>query len=146
MVVMIIFLGPDQIVELAAKLGRAIRKITHSEIWMSIWQTSREIRNIPKTLADETGLEESINDIKGTANELKKDLGEAQNEIKGAQVIQPVQPLEEVNSATAALKQAGYIASIPKEEVSPELTDEPTDEPIPPKPQEVPTLLKKKDK
>ncbi|NSW51570.1 MAG: twin-arginine translocase TatA/TatE family subunit [Anaerolineae bacterium] len=138
LVVMIIFLGPEQIVDLAGRLGRTIRRITHSEIWTSIWQTSRDIRNIPKTLVDETGLEESMKDIQDTANTLKQDIGEAQNEIKSAQTIHP-EP--ELDGAKAALRDAGYIQ---KPEQDATLPPQPASPPTTPK--EVPTLVKKKEK
>ena len=80
LVVTVIFLGPNQIVDFAGKLGRFIRKVTHSELWTTIWQTSRDIRNLPNTLAKETGFEENLQEIKKTASNIKDELSEIKNE------------------------------------------------------------------
>jgi len=99
LVVMIIFLGPDQVVDLAGKLGRFIRKITRSEFWTTVSDTSREIRNIPKTLVEETGLEESIQEIKQTRDELQGELSEVQTELSKEASVQ----LEEFEKTKADL-------------------------------------------
>ena len=86
LVIMIIFLGPDQVVKLARNLGSFIRKITQSEFWVSMWRTSREIRDLPKILADETGLRESLDEINTSTkkiiadvDKIRKDLNEEQD-------------------------------------------------------------------
>jgi Sec-independent protein translocase protein TatA len=91
LVVMIIFLGPEQVVDMAGKFGRFIRKITRSEFWTTVRDTSREIRNIPKTLIEETGLEESIQDIKQTTDELQGQLSEVQDELSEEASVQLVE-------------------------------------------------------
>lgn len=99
LVVMIIFLGPEQVVDMAGKFGRFIRKITRSEFWTTVSDTSREIRNIPKTLVEETGLEESIQDIKQTTDELQGQLSEVQDELSEEASVQ----LEEFEKTKADL-------------------------------------------
>lgn len=99
LVVMIIFLGPEQVVDLAGKLGRFIRKITRSEFWTTVRDTSKEIRNIPKALVEETGLEESIQDIKQTTDELQGQLSEVQTELSEEASIQ----MEEFDKTKADL-------------------------------------------
>jgi sec-independent protein translocase protein TatB len=88
LVVMIIFLGPEQVVDMAGKFGRFIRKITRSEFWTTVRDTSKEIRNIPKALVEETGLEESIQDIKQTTDDLQDQLGEVQGELSKEASVQ----------------------------------------------------------
>jgi sec-independent protein translocase protein TatB len=99
LVVMIIFLGPEQVVDMAGKFGRFIRKITRSEFWTTVSDASREIRNIPKTLVEETGLEESIQDIKQTTDELQGQLSEVQDELSEEASVQ----LEEFEKTKADL-------------------------------------------
>ena len=102
LVVMIIFLGPEQVVDMAGKFGRFIRKITRSEFWTTVSDTSREIRRIPKTLVEETGLEESIQDIKQTTDELQGQLSEVQDELSEEASVQ----LEEFEKTKADLNGA----------------------------------------
>jgi Sec-independent protein translocase protein TatA len=102
LVVMIIFLGPEQVVDMAGKFGRFIRKITRSEFWTTVSDTSREIRRIPKTLVEETGLEESIQDIKQTTDELQGQLSEVQDELSEEASVQ----LEEFEQTKADLNGA----------------------------------------
>jgi Sec-independent protein translocase protein TatA len=102
LVVMIIFLGPEQVVDMAGKFGRFIRKITRSEFWTTVSDTSREIRRIHKTLVEETGLEESIQDIKQTTDELQGQLSEVQDELSEEASVQ----LEEFEQTKADLNGA----------------------------------------
>ena len=80
---MVIFMGPERMIEGARKLGSTIYRITHSEVWSSIWQTSREIRQMPKTIVEETGLQESLDDINATNKEIQQDIDGVQKDIDG---------------------------------------------------------------
>ena len=101
-VIMIIFLGPGQVATLAGNLGRFIRKITRSEFWVSIWQTSREIRNLPKTLVEETGLQESLDEIQQTQKELQSDVDQIKNDLDEETKLQK----NEINKTVSELNQA----------------------------------------
>lgn len=79
--VMLIFLGPRQVTELAQKIGRSVRKMTQSEIWTTIWQTSRDIRRLPKTIVEETGLEDSIEEIRDTSRQMSEDLKDVNRDL-----------------------------------------------------------------
>lgn len=102
LVIMIIFLGPGQVAALAGNLGRFIRKITRSEFWVTIWRTSREIRNLPKTLVEETGLQESLDEIQQTTNELKSDVEQIQKDLNEEGQFQK----NELNKTVSDLNQA----------------------------------------
>ena len=109
---MIIFLGPDQVVKLARNLGELIRNITQSEFWVSMWRTSREIRNLPKILADETGLQESLNEINTSTkeiiadvNQIRKDLN-VEKELHGSEIRKTI---AEINSSNEELKKHAAI-------------------------------------
>jgi Sec-independent protein translocase protein TatA len=99
LMVMVIFLGPERMVEYASKLGKTIYRITHSEVWSSIWQTSREIRNMPKAIVEETGLEESLKDIQATSDELKNDMNAVQSDLKAVKI----ETGQELNNAQATM-------------------------------------------
>lgn len=102
LVVMIVFLGPERMVEAASKLGKAVYRITHSEVWASIWQTSREIRQMPKTIVEETGLQDSLDEINATGVELQKDMDGVQTDLNGIQ-LETDQELKKVEQPLATL-------------------------------------------
>ena len=102
LVIMIIFLGPGQVATLAGNLGRFIRKITRSEFWVTVWQTSRDIRNLPKTLVEETGLQESLNEIQQTQNELQSDMNQVKKDLDEETKTQK----SEINKAVSELNKA----------------------------------------
>lgn len=70
-IIMILVLGPQQMVVTARKAGALIRKIVKSPMWSTIMDTSREIREIPTKLVREAGLNEEINEIRSTAQSVK---------------------------------------------------------------------------
>ena len=75
-VIAVIVLGPKGMVSGAREVGKAIRKIVKSPIWTEIVDTSREIREFPRKLAREAGIEKDIEDLRkstqGTAAELNR--------------------------------------------------------------------------
>ena len=146
LVIMIIFLGPGQVATLAGNLGRFIRKITRSEFWVTIWQTSREIRNLPKTLVEETGLQESLDEIQQTTNELKSDVAQIQKDLNEESQFQK----DELNKTVSDLNQANQ--ELRKRALTGETEDLPNGESAPPaeiippqlEPKSPQTLQKKK--
>jgi len=71
LVIMIVVLGPKQMVESAQKLGAFIRKAVKSPLWTTIMDTSKELRELPTRLVREAGIEEDIKEIKKTRDSLK---------------------------------------------------------------------------
>ncbi|MAT41716.1 MAG: hypothetical protein CL609_05195 [Anaerolineaceae bacterium] len=74
LIIMIVVLGPKQMVDSAQKLGRFIRKAVKSPLWTTIMDTSKELRELPTRLVREAGLEEDIKEIKKTRDSFK-DIG-----------------------------------------------------------------------
>lgn len=70
-IIMILVLGPQQMVVTAKKAGALIRKIVKSPMWGTIMDTSREIRDIPTRLVREAGLEEEIQEIRSSTQAIK---------------------------------------------------------------------------
>jgi Sec-independent protein translocase protein TatA len=64
LILMIILLGPQKMVEGAKDLGKTIRKVTRSQFWKDVKQTSREIRDIPKKIMEEADIEDDVKEIK----------------------------------------------------------------------------------
>ena len=71
LIIMILVLGPKNMVTSAQKLGVTLRKIVKSPFWATVMDTSREIREIPTRLIREAGMEEDIKNIKSTTDSLK---------------------------------------------------------------------------
>ncbi len=57
-IIVLIVLGPNDMVKAGATLGRYLRQIMKSDTWRVIQDTSREIRGLPNKLARQAGLEE----------------------------------------------------------------------------------------
>lgn len=71
LIIMILVLGPKNMVVTAQKLGLTLRKIVKSPMWATVMDTSREIREIPTRLIRDAGIEEDLKNIKSTTNSLK---------------------------------------------------------------------------
>ena len=71
LIIMILVLGPKNMVSAARSLGVTLRKIVKSPMWTSIMDTSREIREIPTKLIRDAGIEEDIKNIKKTTDSIK---------------------------------------------------------------------------
>ncbi|MBW6475335.1 MAG: hypothetical protein K0B14_19565 [Anaerolineaceae bacterium] len=71
LIIMILVLGPKNMVVTAQKLGVTLRKIVKSPLWATVMDTSREIREIPTRLIRDAGLEEDMKNIKSTTDSLK---------------------------------------------------------------------------
>lgn len=77
-ILLIIFLvmGPTDMVKTGAKLGRTLRQLRQSDIWRAMRDTTRELRNLPDTLARQADIDE----LKATGQELKKELDDTRRE------------------------------------------------------------------
>ncbi len=71
LIIMILVLGPKNMVSAAKSLGVTLRKIVKSDLWTSIMDTSREIREIPTKLIRDAGIEEDLKSIKETTDSIK---------------------------------------------------------------------------
>ncbi len=70
-IIMILILGPKNMITTAQKLGATMRKIVKSPIWATVMDTSREIREIPTRLIREAGIEEDMKTIRSTTESIK---------------------------------------------------------------------------
>lgn len=71
-IIMILVLGPKNMITTAQKLGVTLRKIVKSPMWATVMDTSREIREIPTRLIREAGIEEDMKTIRDTTDSIKK--------------------------------------------------------------------------
>ena len=75
LIIMLVVLGPKDMVATGRKIGRFIRNVIRSPYWSTIMETSKEIRDIPAKLVREAGIEEDI-------AQLKKDTQESLQQIQ----------------------------------------------------------------
>jgi len=75
-ILLLLFLGPTDVVELLRKVGRAVRKLRESPTWTMINSTARSLRNLPNTLAEETGIEDLRKDLRRGA-EFSRSIGKS---------------------------------------------------------------------
>jgi len=79
----LIVLGPKRAVKTANDIGQWVRKTVKSQIWRDIVSTSNEIREFPKKVIKEAGLEESIAELNISTKNINKDMQEIQAGLKG---------------------------------------------------------------
>jgi len=70
-IIMILVLGPDQMVTTARKTGAFFRKAVKSPLWHTIMDTSRELRDLPTRIVREAGIEEDLKEIKSSTDSLR---------------------------------------------------------------------------
>ncbi len=62
----LIIFGPNNMVKSAKEAGLFLRKVTKSPYWQEVWATKRELDELPKMLAKEANLNETIRDLDNT--------------------------------------------------------------------------------
>jgi sec-independent protein translocase protein TatB len=63
LVIALIVLGPERMVNTAKQVGKLLHRFIQSPYWASIVRTTQEIRNIPRKIVQEAGLEESMEEF-----------------------------------------------------------------------------------
>jgi Sec-independent protein translocase protein TatA len=80
----LIVLGPTEAISTARKLGSLVSRVVKSPYWSTIMNTSREIKDIPKKIVREGGLDDSMREIRQSTAQISRDISEAGNEIRQA--------------------------------------------------------------
>ncbi len=83
----IIIFGPNQMVKSAKEAGTFFRKVSKSPYWKEVWATKKDLDELPKMLAKEAELTETIHElnrdsqkIRGSVTSAVKDLIEETKE------------------------------------------------------------------
>jgi len=58
LVILFVVMGPKEMLTLSRRIALGIKKIRQSDLWRSIQETERELRQVPQELMKETGLDE----------------------------------------------------------------------------------------
>ena len=62
-IILLLVLGPTDLVQLGRKIGGMIRKMRRSETWLMVSNLARALRELPNTLADEAGTDEIFREV-----------------------------------------------------------------------------------
>lgn len=68
----LIIFGPNNMVKSAKEAGTFLRKLTKSPYWQEVWATKRELEELPKRIAKEAKLDETLRDLD---NKVKRESG-----------------------------------------------------------------------
>ena len=86
LLIMFILLGPEGMLKTARQIGTWIRQLVRSPVWRDIMGYSREIRELPTKIVRETGLDDDLEEIKKSTqqvtNELNQSVADANKEVQ----------------------------------------------------------------
>lgn len=68
-VIAVIVLGPKGMVNGAREAGKTIRNVVRSPLWRDVVDTSREIREFPRKIAREAGIEQDLEELRRSTQE-----------------------------------------------------------------------------
>ena len=72
LVIMLLLLGPKGMVKVVHDVGEFLRKLVQSPVWKSIINSSQEIREVQTQIIKESGLDQSLKDIRATTQSLNE--------------------------------------------------------------------------
>jgi sec-independent protein translocase protein TatB len=115
MLVAIIVLGPERMVVGARTFGRWIYKLVRSPTWRAIMSTSQEIRDLPTKFMRESGLEETMKDVRSVGTDLNDEINQAvkdvNNEVSQAASAVSAGVSLAVKEVNAELKHTAQVAN-----------------------------------
>lgn len=76
LLIVFIVLGPADMVKMGHTLGRALRNFRKSELWASFNDATRQLRELPRSLMRESGMEELENLRKDLQSDLEAQKGQ----------------------------------------------------------------------
>jgi Sec-independent protein translocase protein TatA len=80
LLVMIIF-GPKSLVKTAREAGIFLRKVTKSPYWQEVWATRRELEEIPKMIAKEAQLNETLRELNHDTRSISSSVSSAVTDL-----------------------------------------------------------------
>jgi Sec-independent protein translocase protein TatA len=90
-VLALIIFGPNNLVKSAKEAGEFLRKVTKSPYWQEVWATKRELDELPKMLAKEANLNETLRDLDSSV----KKTGASGNSLV-SEFLKEVNPKEDI--------------------------------------------------
>lgn len=114
LVLALVILGPEDMVGTARKIGQWVYRVVRSPTWRAILETSQDLRDLPQKIVRDAGLEETMKEVKATADEVKSDLSDTTRELTAemqaatSEVTREMQTA--VQTANAGMQEAGVEA------------------------------------
>ena len=94
----VIIFGPENLVKSARDMGVFLRKVTKSPYWQEVWATRRDLEEIPKMLAKEANLKETLRelelDTKGVSSQVSIAVTDLINEVDGKTTAPREKPVD----------------------------------------------------
>jgi Sec-independent protein translocase protein TatA len=133
LLIMFVLLGPQEMIATAQRIGKWVREFVHSPMWKEVMGYTKEIRDLPKMIMDETGLQETLDEVRKTtqqtADELNAQIKEATEAARVPEIehlkIDPAKDTEPIHKdAAKEPSQASNAASDTAETTSTPITEE----------------------
>ena len=115
LVIMFVLLGPEEMKRTARRIAIAIRKFVSSPIWADITGMREEIRELPKRLMEDTGLDEAVQEIKQTTTAASDEMNAAVKESVEAARVREVENLRIMTSQKLS-PNAGQVIMPPRKQ------------------------------
>ncbi len=90
----LIIMGPGNMVKTARDVGGFIRRVTKSPYWQEVWATRRELNEIPRMLAREANLDETLKDLNRETRDIHSSVTSTVSEF----IREVEEPLKKVNA------------------------------------------------
>jgi len=81
LVMALVILGPQDMVSTARKIGQWVYRVVRSPTWQAILATTQDLRELPQKIVREAGIEEAMQEVKGTVDEAKSELNAATRDV-----------------------------------------------------------------
>lgn len=104
LLIMFILLGPKEMILTAQRIGSWIRRFVRSPMWREIMGYSQDIRELPKKLMDETGLEDTLKEVQESTQSAVKDINQSVKEAADAARVPEAEHLHLDTTVPAAEK------------------------------------------
>ncbi len=76
-----IVLGPEGSLKTARQAGRLVYRIVRSPLWAYLLKTSEEVRDLPRQIVREAGMEESLKDLQNGARQFRQEAKQVGEQI-----------------------------------------------------------------
>lgn len=114
LIIAFLVLGPKGMILTAYRVGKWIRGLVRSPMWREILQYAQEIRELPKKIMDETGLEEELKAVQQTTNEALQEVNTSLKEVSQATRVPEAEHIRlDTTPARPALPSETPDASLP---------------------------------
>jgi len=81
LLLVVIIFGPKSLVKTAREAGAFLRKMTKSPYWQEVWATRRELEEIPKMIAKEARLDETLIEMKRETQNMSSSVSGAVSDL-----------------------------------------------------------------